>query len=1150
MLKKIEKQMVALSLAVIMSVSMIFTGSISADAKGTTDNRFQKVEAGAKNETYVTGMDSEMFYEFVPEQTGNYHFYSVGEEDTYGYVYDVHHNLITSANDGKENLNFDITIPMEEGQVYYLEVDYFLDITEGIIEWYIELSDDTDRGGQISEKEIRKVETEEKVEELSEETATTGTYGEYKYQELPNGTIEVTAYTGDDTQVEIPKQISGKTVTSVGANAFFENTKLQKVKIPETVTKLQYQAFRSCTSLTEVVVPKDGNLQTVGESAFRECTALQKFDFPNCTEAVEKNAFLSCGSLQAVQFGKQMTTIGERAFAGCGLTSIRIQDSIKEVGAWAFSDCEELEYVYLGKGISEIRESMFSSCSKLKNIIIPGNIKRIEGQAFYGCGLEEIEIPDTVEYVGGFAFASCKNLKKAIVGNGLTEISDFAFYHSGLEEIQIGNRVEKIGLYAFSDNEKLRKISIPKNVTGIEYRGFEGCTNLEDVEFPDTLKRLGGRVFEGTKWYENQEDGVVYASTALYGYKGEMPQNTSVKVKDGTLGIGAFAFDGFKNLRSVEIPDSVTDIGEFAFFDCTSMKEVSISDSVTAIEPYAFGCYGVKEGGKKIDWNDESGGSLGYWRYEIVPGFVIRGEADSEAERYAQEYGITFKKNIHTVIFKDGNTVLKTQQVTSGENALPPTVKVKEGYVFDGWDVEYTNVKRDLVVTAKWKLLDGWQKKDDGWYYYETGKKVTGWRVIGGYYYYFKENGLMASDEWIGDYYVDKNGVWLEHYRPAHWVLTNGRWWYCEADGSYPVSRWKSISNQWYYFDSYGYCVTGWNYIGGTWYYMNQGGAMSTGWIFVGGHWYYMNSDGSMSIGWIYVDHQWYYMNSDGSMCTGWLYKGGKWYYLKASGAMSTGWTAVGGYWYYMNSDGTMSTGWIYVDHQWYYMNDNGSMCTGWLYKGGKWYYLKTSGVMSTGWIAVGGYWYYMNSDGTMSTGWKFVDGHWYYLNNNGMMAASKWIGDYYVQGDGTMAVNKWIGNYYVGSDGRWVPNAEMTSMERDVAELVNKARAEKGKNSLTYDEQLSKAAEVRAKEIQRYFDHVRPNGAPWYTVLEEYNIFYMACGENIAFGATSAEVVMQQWLDSPTHYRNIMGDFTHIGVGHYKGSDGRDYWVQLFTKK
>lgn len=325
----------------------------------------------------------------------------------------------------------------------------------------------------------------------------------------------------------------------------------------------------------------------------------------------------------------------------------------------------------------------------------------------------------------------------------------------------------------------------------------------------------------------------------------------------------------------------------------------------------------------------------------------------------------------------------------------------------------------------------------------------------------------------------------------------------------------------------------------------------SAQWVFTNGKWYYMNTDGAMSTGWIYVDHQWYYMNADGSMHTGWLYQDGKWYYLKESGAMSIGWVAVDRNWYYMKSDGTMSTGWIYVNHHWYYMKSNGMMSTGWIYQGGKWYYLKAGGEMSVGWVAVDGKWYYMKSDGTMSTGWISVGRYWYYMNGNGTMAASKWVGDYYVKADGTMAVNQWIGNYYVGEDGRWIPDTEITSMERDVAKLVNKARAEQGKKPLAYDVQLSELAAIRAKEIEIYFEHIRPGGMPWYTVLREYNAReIITCGENIAYGYTSAEQVMQGWLASPPHYENIMEDFSHIGVGHYKGKNGRDYWVQLFVKE
>lgn len=100
--------------------------------------------------------------------------------------------------------------------------------------------------------------------------------------------------------------------------------------------------------------------------------------------------------------------------------------------------------------------------------------------------------------------------------------------------------------------------------------------------------------------------------------------------------------------------------------------------------------------------------------------------------------------------------------------------------------------------------------------------KKNAWIQSNGNYYYMDESGAMLTDTWIGDYYVDANGVWLKNYRPAKWMMTNGKWWYRNADGSYPVNCWKQISGIWYRFDNAGYMITGWSRIDNQWYYMNS----------------------------------------------------------------------------------------------------------------------------------------------------------------------------------------------------------------------------------------------------------------------------------------------------------------------------------------
>lgn len=124
------------------------------------------------------------------------------------------------------------------------------------------------------------------------------------------------------------------------------------------------------------------------------------------------------------------------------------------------------------------------------------------------------------------------------------------------------------------------------------------------------------------------------------------------------------------------------------------------------------------------------------------------------------------------------------------------------------------------------------------------------------------------------------------------------------------------------------------------------------------------------------------------------------------------------------------------------------------------------------------------------------------------------------------------------------------TSEEWEVLRLVNKERMQKGLNPLSTYEKLQDVCDVRAEELVTKFDHTRPNGSDFSTVLKEGGISYNAAGENIAAGYATPNDVMSGWMNSPGHRANILGSqWTHIGVG-YKAvnKDYRYYWVQVFT--
>lgn len=122
-------------------------------------------------------------------------------------------------------------------------------------------------------------------------------------------------------------------------------------------------------------------------------------------------------------------------------------------------------------------------------------------------------------------------------------------------------------------------------------------------------------------------------------------------------------------------------------------------------------------------------------------------------------------------------------------------------------------------------------------------------------------------------------------------------------------------------------------------------------------------------------------------------------------------------------------------------------------------------------------------------------------------------------------------------------------SYVEQVVYLVNQERAKAGLSELNMQEDLTAAANVRAKEIKQSFSHTRPNGSSFSSVLKEQGIAFSGSGENIAYGQKTPEQVMEGWMNSEGHRANILnGKYKNIGVGYHQDERGVNYWVQLFT--
>ena len=151
-----------------------------------------------------------------------------------------------------------------------------------------------------------------------------------------------------------------------------------------------------------------------------------------------------------------------------------------------------------------------------------------------------------------------------------------------------GYTVTALDGYAFKNCRNITGVTMPESLWLINSYAFKGCNSLADIQFSPNLTSMGLEIFEETAWFANQPDGIVYINDSLlYVYKGEMPADTHIDVKEGCTYIGYSSFVGQSNLTSITLPETVKTIEGFAF-SRTGIKEVVIPKSCTLMGGRSF----------------------------------------------------------------------------------------------------------------------------------------------------------------------------------------------------------------------------------------------------------------------------------------------------------------------------------------------------------------------------------------------------------------------------------------------------------------------------------------------------------------------------------------------------------------------------------
>ena len=193
------------------------------------------------------------------------------------------------------------------------------------------------------------------------------------YQISADGTYaEVVGYKGNATKLKIAEKHEGLPVTHILPEAFFNNDKITRVIIPDSVTIIDNAAFCECSFLSSVNF--GNNVTTIGNDAFSGCASLTSGVFPDSVTSIGYNAFGDCKSLTKIVIGNGMTSIGDSAFVWCtNLTTLIIGDNVETICSLAFANCMDLTTIVIPTSVTTIERSAFYDCSDVTDIYYEGS---------------------------------------------------------------------------------------------------------------------------------------------------------------------------------------------------------------------------------------------------------------------------------------------------------------------------------------------------------------------------------------------------------------------------------------------------------------------------------------------------------------------------------------------------------------------------------------------------------------------------------------------------------------------------------------------------------------------------------------------------------------------------------------------------------
>jgi hypothetical protein len=242
----------------------------------------------------------------------------------------------------------------------------------------------------------------------------------------------------------ITKIIIPDSVTIIDESAFAYCTSLTTVINNSKCTIISSKMFYGCTALTTI-----SSLEKIEEiqlSAFENCAALTLVTFGSKLNTLGNSAFMNT-SIESVKFPKSLTTVGTKVFYNCKkLVDIDFSDySLNSIEYGMFGCCSALTSINYGENITSIGQYAFTECSALTSIDLK-NIEKIGEWAFKNCGFTSVTISDKVTIIGDGVFYGDSSLVNVYGCKNVISLGKQTFY--GCSNLETVERINKYYKYS------------------------------------------------------------------------------------------------------------------------------------------------------------------------------------------------------------------------------------------------------------------------------------------------------------------------------------------------------------------------------------------------------------------------------------------------------------------------------------------------------------------------------------------------------------------------------------------------------------------------------------------------------------------------------------------------------------------------------